>query len=312
MKNEMQVFNFNNKDVRVSIDDNGNPWWVAKDVCSILKITNVSQAVGSLDADEKAAISTTYISSNKTAQNRSILTVNEPGLYQLILVSRKPEAKEFKRWITHEVLPAIRKTGLYKVQQPNTNIEWAQQVVDMSERYIAAQEALIALEAENSALRPSAAVGESMLDKASKSESSLTDFFNLHRPRLVMNKPEFFKWMRSHKYLYLKGTTNHAYAKFIDRGYFVQRQVVLECIDSLTQEPKIVSSTRITLAGQRFILDKLMAAGMITSPITVKALTSGTKTKALPKPMYTKAHQGATAIARAAVYNARVAAGLKP
>lgn len=85
----------------------------AADVCEKLDIQNTSQAVEDFDEDEKADISTKYISSNGVIQNRTILAVTEPGLYKLIFRSRKPEAKKFQHWVFHEVLPALRKTGSY-------------------------------------------------------------------------------------------------------------------------------------------------------------------------------------------------------
>ena len=89
----------------------GEPWFVAADVCRALEIDNT--ATRRLDADEKAALRLTQTSSNGTEQGRDVTIVNEPGLYALVLSSRKPEAKAFKRWITHEVIPSIRKTGGY-------------------------------------------------------------------------------------------------------------------------------------------------------------------------------------------------------
>ena len=90
------------------VDVNGEPWFVAKDVCECLDIGNSRDAVAALDEDEKGVDS---IDTPGGAQEMSI--ISEAGLYSLILRSRKPEAKAFKRWITHEVLPAIRKTGGY-------------------------------------------------------------------------------------------------------------------------------------------------------------------------------------------------------
>lgn len=93
--------------VRV-VDVNGEPWFVAKDVCECLELTNTSQTLSYLDDDEKG------ITTNDTPGGQQEMSiVSEAGLYSLILRSRKPEAKAFKRWITHEVLPAIRKTGQY-------------------------------------------------------------------------------------------------------------------------------------------------------------------------------------------------------
>lgn len=113
--NELQVFNnamFGN--VRIILQDN-EPWFVAKDVCECLEINNSRQALSRLDADEKADVIL-----NDGSQNRNMNTVNEYGLYSLVLSSRKPEAKEFKRWITHDVLPSLRKYGTYSLNIPKT------------------------------------------------------------------------------------------------------------------------------------------------------------------------------------------------
>ena len=86
----------------------GEPWFVAKDVCEALDITNSRDAVARLDDDEKGVVSTDTLGGTQ-----ELSAINEPGLYTLILGSRKPEAKAFRRWITHEVLPALRRTGRY-------------------------------------------------------------------------------------------------------------------------------------------------------------------------------------------------------
>ena len=102
---------FEGRPVRV-VDRNGEPWWVAVDVCDSLGLTNPSVALQGLDDDERDTLSNTEgITADRRAQ--AISVINESGLYSLILRSRKPEAKRFKRWVTHEVLPAIRKTGTY-------------------------------------------------------------------------------------------------------------------------------------------------------------------------------------------------------
>ena len=107
---EMQVFeNQVFGQVRV-FAKNGEPWFVAADVCKAMEIAPT--AIRRLD-DEKAALRLTQTSSNGVVQNREVAAVNEPGLYTLVIGSRKPEAKFFKRWITHEVIPAIRKHGAY-------------------------------------------------------------------------------------------------------------------------------------------------------------------------------------------------------
>ena len=109
MNNKIKVFeNAEFGSVR-TVTINGEPWFVASDVCKALEINNVSMAISRLDDDEKNTISLTEgIPGNP---NKTI--VNEPGLYSLVLSSRKPEAKAFKRWITHEVIPDIRQYGMY-------------------------------------------------------------------------------------------------------------------------------------------------------------------------------------------------------
>ena len=92
---------------------NGEPWFVAADVCKALEISNPTMALDRLDPDEKMTLSLTEGHSGQRGGAQQVNIVNEPGLYVLIIGSRKPEAKAFKRWITHEVIPTIRKTGGY-------------------------------------------------------------------------------------------------------------------------------------------------------------------------------------------------------
>jgi len=89
------------------------PWFIAKDVCNALGIKNTTMALKFLDHDEISHINIVEVRSDGVSQNRSLKIISEPGLYAFILRSRKPEAKEFKRWVTHEVLPSIRKDGGY-------------------------------------------------------------------------------------------------------------------------------------------------------------------------------------------------------
>lgn len=100
--------------VRV-VECNGEPWFVASDVCRALGLGNSRMATDRLDDDEKGVIST-----DTPGGMQNMTVTNEPGLYTLVLGSRKPEAKAFKRWITHEVIPSIRKTGSYSVPQAET------------------------------------------------------------------------------------------------------------------------------------------------------------------------------------------------
>ena len=113
MASETKVFTFNpsNQPVRVETIG-GEPWFVAKDVCDALSIINITDTMNRLDDDEKL----TSVVSN-SGQGRQMWLVNESGLYNLIFQSRKPEAKAFRKWVTSEVLPTIRKTGRYELRK---------------------------------------------------------------------------------------------------------------------------------------------------------------------------------------------------
>ncbi len=104
------LFNYEGKQLR-TVSKDGEPWFVASDVCEILGLSNSRMTVSRLDEDEKGV---SIIDTPGGLQESTI--INEPGLYSLVLTSNKPEAKKFKRWITHEVIPSIRKNGSYSVQ----------------------------------------------------------------------------------------------------------------------------------------------------------------------------------------------------
>ena len=132
METQLQIFkNPDFGDVRTVIRD-GEPWFIATDVCRALDVD--STATRRLDEDEISALRLTQTSSNGVSQEREVNIVNEPGLYSLVLGSRKPEAKAFKRWITHDVIPAIRRHGMYALDEilenPDIAIAALQQLKD--------------------------------------------------------------------------------------------------------------------------------------------------------------------------------------
>lgn len=136
METQLQIFkNPDFGDVRTIIRD-GEPWFVAADVCRALDVD--STATRRLDEDEISALRLTQTSSNGVSQEREVNIVNEPGLYSLVLGSRKPEAKAFKRWVTHDVIPAIRRHGMYAVDDiianPDLGIAALQALKDEREK----------------------------------------------------------------------------------------------------------------------------------------------------------------------------------
>lgn len=137
--NELQVFNYREQPIR-TVEREDGLWWVLKDVCAALNIVDHVTVSKRLDEDEVGQ--TQVIDS--VGRNQNTYIINEPGLYNVILRSDKPEAKDFKRWVTHEVLPAIRKTGAYLPETPKTTAELfaiSAQVNLEHERRLAALEA---------------------------------------------------------------------------------------------------------------------------------------------------------------------------
>ncbi len=128
----LTVFNFNTSSVRV-LEIDGEPWFVAKDLCDILEIKNVSDSLSRLDSDEKSTI----VLNDGTPGNPEKSIVSESGMYALVLSSRKPEAKPFRKWVTSEVLPSIRKTGKFEAEQKPKQlppaIEYSREIQALSE-----------------------------------------------------------------------------------------------------------------------------------------------------------------------------------
>ena len=111
---DIQIFNNDEFGQVRTLKENGDIWFVAKDVCKALDLSNTTVAVNRLDLDERSKLN--------LGRQGLVNCVNEFGLYNLVLGSRKKEARKFKRWITHEVIPSIRKTGSYSVDKPNDDL----------------------------------------------------------------------------------------------------------------------------------------------------------------------------------------------
>ena len=194
---ELVPFAFEGAEVRV-IDRDGEPWFVAADVCAALDIGNVSMAVSRLDADERG-ISTTDTASG----TQEMLVVSESGLYSLILTSRKPAAKRFKKWVTSEVLPSIRKTGQYG----SAPIDWSKMLNDPAALrgiVLTYTEKVLTLEAEKAELVPKAEA----LDRIATADGSLcvTDAAKA----LQVRPKDLFDYLRQNGWIYKRpGSTTY-------------------------------------------------------------------------------------------------------
>ncbi len=143
--------------VRVVMRDD-EPWFVAKDVCSCLELDNVSEAINGLDEDEKITLSNPD-GNPRAGIPLSFNIISEAGMYSLVLRSRKPEAKDFKRWVTHEVLPSIRKTGSYSMA-PQTYPEALRALAaEVELREAEKQQRLLAEHQRDEAIRTKAQIG---------------------------------------------------------------------------------------------------------------------------------------------------------
>jgi prophage antirepressor-like protein len=143
----MQIipFDYESRQVRVIQDENEDSWWIVADVCEILGLSNPTEAIRSLDDDEK---STLRISEGGPERN----IINEAGLYALIMRSTKLEAKKFKRWVTHEVLPAIRQKGRYEItgtSELDLIIRTAQAMKNIETKAIEQDQRIATLEAKS-------------------------------------------------------------------------------------------------------------------------------------------------------------------
>lgn len=122
MEMQMKPFAFDDSLVRTYTDEAGDPWFVAKDVCNTLELGNVTEALRNIDEDEKFTLSNSE-GNPREGIPHTLNLISESGLYSLVFRSRKPEAKRFRKWVTSEVLPTLRKTGSYTMGQ---EVPWTQ------------------------------------------------------------------------------------------------------------------------------------------------------------------------------------------
>lgn len=243
--NDMKIFeNSEFGAVRV-VDVNGEPWFVAKDVCECLELGNPRTSIALLDEDEKGVHT---MDTPGGAQEMSI--VSEAGLYSLILRSRKPEAKAFKRWITHEVLPAIRKHGGYltpaKLEEALTDPDT---IIRLATNLKAEREKRQALEAQAAADRPKVVFAESI--EVAKTSILVGEMAKLIKQATGcdMGQNRFFEWLRANGYLHKGGSArNMPTQRCIDAGWMEIKEGTRigssgEC--HITRTPKVTGKGQI-------------------------------------------------------------------
>lgn len=215
MNTEIQTFNFNSNPVRTLTDENGEPWFVAKDVCDVLNYTNASKAISDhVDAEDK--LNNESLSS---LGQRGGWLINESGLYSLVLSSKLPTAKEFKRWITHEVLPTIRKHGIYATENtidqiladPEFGIRLLTSLKEERAKRIEAENHVKELEPKAKALDDFTNVPDTLLVRDAAKLLS-----NAGTP---IGEKELREWLSSHDWIYRHAGTWSATSKRVKAGH---------------------------------------------------------------------------------------------
>jgi anti-repressor protein len=250
--NQIQKFIYSNQEVRSTVI-NGEPWFVAKDVCDVLELTNSRMAIDRLDEDEKGVSSTDTLGGKQ-----NVTIVNESGLYSLILGSRKPEAKQFKRWITHEVIPSIRQHGAYMtpstIEKVLTDPDF---IIQMANQMKTEQEKNRLLQQKIEADKPKVHFAESV--EISKDSILVADLAKLLRQKGVeIGEHRLYKWMREEGYLIKSGSEyNRPTQRSMELGLF---EVKTGHRGSSDGTIKLTYTSKVTGKGQIYFINKFLKA----------------------------------------------------
>jgi prophage antirepressor-like protein len=190
--NNIQIFKYENNDVR-TVEMNGEPWFVLKDVCVVLGLGTVSKVADRLDADEKGMNQI-----HTPGGMQDVTVINESGLYNVILRSDKPEAKPFRKWVTSEVLPSIRKNGGYIAgQEQLTPSELMAKALLVANKTLAEREARISeLKVQNAIMQPKAEYFDELVDR------NLLTSFRETAKQLGVEEKKFISFLMEKKYIY--------------------------------------------------------------------------------------------------------------
>lgn len=248
---EVQVFKYRGVNpehsvytVRCVLGENGEPWFVAADVCRVLELDNPTEALSGLDSDE---VNTLRIAEGIRG-NPNMRVITEAGLYSLILRSRKPEAKLFKRWVTHEVLPSIRKHGVYLT--PTTVEMWLNNpdvMIRMLEEIKTEREKNAVLTAKVKEDAPKVQYHDAV--QASSQEITVADLATLLKKNGVeIGRDRLFTWMRHNKFLCSRGSDRNR------PSYVSQVMEILTCHNTFAADGTPRLQPLVTPKGQTYFL----------------------------------------------------------
>ena len=254
--NEPQLFNFHGQQVR-TMTLNDEPYFIGRDLTAILQYSNGPKAIRDhVDADDKLTERIVL-----AGQHREVTLINESGLYSLILGSKLPTAKEFKHWVTSEVLPAIRKHGAYMTPQtiekallnPDTIINLATQLKQEQEQRKQHQ-------AENEQMKPKALFADAVA--TSNSSILIGQLAKILRQNGVnIGQNRLFAWMRKNGYLGTRGSNrNVPTQRSMELGLFKTKETVINHSDGHTT---VNITTKVTGKGQQYFINKFLNATVI-------------------------------------------------
>lgn len=255
MNNEIQRFDFRGASLRTLTDEEGEPWFIAKDVCDILGMSNPSMAVIALDKDEVAQIDPKDYLGSENRSNQAVNIVSEPGLYKLIMRSRKPEAKEFQRWVTHDVLPQIRRTGGYIPTSESDSDEdimaravlVAQKTIKQKNQQIAEQQTRIV------ELEPKARFADAVA--ASDGTCLVGELAKMLRQNgMDIGQNRLFRLLQADGYLGKSGSNrNVPTQRAMELGLFRIKETTVTHADGHTT---VSRTPKVTGKGQRYFIDR--------------------------------------------------------
>lgn len=243
-----EIFNFHGQDVR-TVTINGEPYLVGKDVAEILGYSRPDNAIRNHVDDEDKLVH----QFSASGQNRNMTVINESGFYALVLSSKLPRAKEFKRWVTSEVLPTIRKHGMFATDELLDNPDFA---IATLQKLKEEREAKKLLEATIEEQKPKVIFANAV--SASHTSILVGDFAKLMRQNgLNFGQNRMFSWLRENGYLISRkaNSWNMPTQKAMDLGLFEIKETTINHSDghiSINKTPKITGK------GQLYFADKLL------------------------------------------------------
>lgn len=254
--NNLQIFDSPDFGQIRTIQQNGEPWFVGKDVAKILGYERADNAIRNHVDDEDKLMH--QISAS--GQNREMYIINESGLYSLILSSKMPKAKEFKRWVTSEVIPAIRKTGGYIAGSENmTDAEIMAKAVLVAQSTIQQRDQRIKeLESDVAAAKPKVLFADAV--SASDSTILIGDLAKILKQNgHNTGQNRLFQWMRENGYLVRRqgADYNSPTQRAMEMGLFAVKENTVVCPDG---HIKVNKTTKVTGKGQQYFINKFCGA----------------------------------------------------